>query len=843
MATRVLIVDDEQKNLYLLQVLLTANGYTVSTAQNGSEALDSIYRDLPDVIVSDILMPVMDGFTFCRTCKADPHLSLVPFIFYTATYTDPKDEDLALSLGAERFIIKPTEPAEFLKILRETIEQNAASKAAARHNTIDGSKYFEEYSSVLIRKLEDKVAELEEKNRIIESDKSVILESEERLRESEERFRSAFDYAPIGKAIISLDGCLIKVNRALMNLLGYSEAELLAMKLSQFAHPDDVKAQNTLIERLLSGEAGIVQAEVRWIHQNSNVLYIQLHMSLVRDQAGKPDYLITQCQDISETRQAEEEIRLQIARAEALVRTSSSINSDLDLKTVLSLICKETARALAVPAVAIFMYNEDEKSFSVITENGLPDQFRENSIREIRSDYPPEYSIYLKSPLIIPDIHIVRNIPRFDYLKSLGIRSLAVSRLENKGMLIGELACYTFETIREFSQQEVELIEGLCNQAAQAITNARLYEKTKWQLRNIESLHMIDNAIANSMDIELMLMVVAEKTRSQLSVDATNLLLFNDARNRLESIVSLGFTSDRIRETTVGIGEGLAGQIAVNWKPIFLPDINRYEGHVTRADIFREEQFVTYCGIPLMAKGQLLGVMEVFHRTQLNPNRDWFDFIETLAGQAALAVDSIKSYENLEISNKHLVMAYDATIEGWSRAMDLRDKETEGHTQRVTQITIQLAKLLGIDDERITHIRRGALLHDMGKLGIPDQVLLKPGALTEEEWTIMRKHPQLAYDMLHQISYLYPSIEIPYCHHEKWDGSGYPRGLKGEEIPISARIFAVIDVWDALTNDRPYRKAWTREKAVEYIREQSGKHFDPRVASVFLENLDLFFPT
>jgi len=164
----------------------------------------------------------------------------------------------------------------------------------------------------------------------------------------------------------------------------------------------------------------------------------------------------------------------------------------------------------------------------------------------------------------------------------------------------------------------------------------------------------------------------------------------------------------------------------------------------------------------------------------------------------------------------------------------LRDRETEGHTQRVTKMTIQLAQAFGLDGDAIVHVRRGALLHDMGKMGVPDAVLRKPTALTEEEWLQMRLHPQNAYDMLADIDYLRPALDIPYCHHEKWDGTGYPRGLKGEEIPLAARLFAVVDVWDALYYDRPYRKGWELDRTIEYIREQSGRHFDPSVVEVFL---------
>jgi putative two-component system response regulator len=191
--------------------------------------------------------------------------------------------------------------------------------------------------------------------------------------------------------------------------------------------------------------------------------------------------------------------------------------------------------------------------------------------------------------------------------------------------------------------------------------------------------------------------------------------------------------------------------------------------------------------------------------------------------------------KNLEDAHKQLLFAYDETIEGWSRAMDLRDKETEGHSQRVTDLTTQLASAFGMSKEEIIHVRRGALLHDMGKLGIPDAILLKPGKLTDEEWEFMRRHPQLAFEMLNPIEYLRPAMDIPYCHHEKWDGTGYPRGLKGDQIPLAARLFAVVDVWDALTSDRPYRPAWSQEKVLEYLREQSGKHFDPQVLTAFLE--------
>jgi HD-GYP domain-containing protein (c-di-GMP phosphodiesterase class II) len=188
-----------------------------------------------------------------------------------------------------------------------------------------------------------------------------------------------------------------------------------------------------------------------------------------------------------------------------------------------------------------------------------------------------------------------------------------------------------------------------------------------------------------------------------------------------------------------------------------------------------------------------------------------------------------------------LMLAYDSTLEGWSQALDLRDKETEGHTRRVTVATARLAQQMGLGAGELVHVKRGAMLHDIGKMGIPDSILLKPGPLTEEEWKVMRLHPVYAYKMLSPIPFLRPAIDIPYCHHEKWDGSGYPSGLKGEEIPLAARIFMVVDVWDALRSDRPYRRAWSEEKVRGYIGKLAGTHFDPDVVQAFLNTTNIWY--
>jgi HD-GYP domain-containing protein (c-di-GMP phosphodiesterase class II) len=239
--------------------------------------------------------------------------------------------------------------------------------------------------------------------------------------------------------------------------------------------------------------------------------------------------------------------------------------------------------------------------------------------------------------------------------------------------------------------------------------------------------------------------------------------------------------------------------------------------------------------LPLIAKGNVEGILELYSLSPLNPSVNWFEFLETISSQIALAVQNMLYFESMHHSLVNLEKAYDKTIEGWSKAMDLRDRETEDHAQRITLITLELARRFGFNEEDLRYVRWGAQLHDMGKLGIPDEILLKPGKLTPEEWTVMRRHPQFAFDMLQSIEYLKPALDIPYCHHEKWDGSGYPNGLKSNEIPLAARIFAVVDVWDALSSDRPYRSSWPEERVMDYIQEQAGQHFDPAVVEAFLD--------
>jgi PAS domain S-box-containing protein len=370
---------------------------------------------------------------------------------------------------------------------------------------------------------------------------------------------------------------------------------------------------------------------------------------------------------------------------------------------------------------------------------------------------------------------------------------------------------------------------------AQDITERKLSElQIRQQIARLTALRMIDQAITSSFDMRFTLDIVLSQVISQLQVDAADILLLSATGQALEVRAARGFRTPLLQGTHVGITDSLAGRVATEQRSIEIMDLKDVNDQKLPANI-ASESFVSYYGVPLVTKGKVQGVLELYHRVPLIPYPEWVDYLDTLAGQAAIAIDNATLFESLEKSNFELEHAYDATIEGWSHALDLRDHETEGHTRRVTEMAVELARLIGMDEESLVQLRRGGLLHDVGKLGVPDHVLLKPGDLTEEEWKIMRMHPQFAYDWLTQIAYLRKAIEIPYNHHEKWDGTGYPRGLKGETIPLMSRIFALADVWDALTSDRPYRPAWPPEKALQYIRENSGTHFDPALVDIFIK--------
>jgi HD-GYP domain-containing protein (c-di-GMP phosphodiesterase class II) len=502
-------------------------------------------------------------------------------------------------------------------------------------------------------------------------------------------------------------------------------------------------------------------------------------------------------------------------------------------------VCEETARALGAPAAATALYDSQRDVIYPAASFGLPPEYLERCAPISRA-YHDGLARRLGQLLVTPDVlALPADAPNAGLFAVLRIRTSATASMLRAGQLVGDLSVFTFDDIRYFTDDELSLLRGLADQAAQAIANAHLFDETGRRLGRLQALRNIDLAITASTDVHITLNVVLDELTRQLRVDAADVLLLNRQTRMLEHAAGRGFRTAALQHTHLPLGEGNAGRAALERRLISIPDLQSAGEAFARAPLLADEGFIAYFAVPLIAKGHVIGVLETFHRSPLHPDREWLDFLEALAGQAAIAIENATLFDALQRSNAQLALAYDTTLEGWSRALDLRDHETEGHTQRVADMTLRLAQTTGTFTEaELLQMRRGALLHDIGKMGIPDQILLKPGPLTDDEWRIMRKHPEFAYDMLAPIPYLRPALDIPYCHHERWDGTGYPRRIAGEQIPLAARLFAPVDVWDALCSDRPYRKAWPKGKVRDYIHSRAGSFFDPQIVDVFLQLAD-----
>lgn len=349
----------------------------------------------------------------------------------------------------------------------------------------------------------------------------------------------------------------------------------------------------------------------------------------------------------------------------------------------------------------------------------------------------------------------------------------------------------------------------------------------------------VGRVINSSLGLKRVLEEVMDTLIELMRAERGFLMLRESSTGELAVRIARGIAHVNLDEESFKVSRTIVTRVAESGEPILTTnaqDDPRFNSQLSIAAF----QLRSILCAPLKIKNELIGVIYVDNRARSGIfQENELGMIKAFADQAAVAIDNAQLFENLQASNRELQDAYQATLEGWVQALDMRDKETEGHTQRVTILTERLARAMGVEGDALINIIRGALLHDIGKMAIPDGILLKPDKLTDDERALIQKHPQYAYDMLKRIDFLLPAIDIPYCHHEKWDGTGYPRGLKGETIPFAARIFPVIDVWDALISDRPYRKALPQSEVRAYIEAESGKHFDPRVVEAFLALDDL----
>ena len=370
------------------------------------------------------------------------------------------------------------------------------------------------------------------------------------------------------------------------------------------------------------------------------------------------------------------------------------------------------------------------------------------------------------------------------------------------------------------------------------LLQSRVSEYLHTSERQLHALVGVGHVINSSLGSEAVLDEVMDAVISLMRAER-GLIMLRDSHGEFQIKAARGMDHASLDEDDFSVSRTIVHRVAERGEPVLTTNAQEDPRFEQQKSVLAHNLRSILC-VPLKLKDETIGVIFVDSRvfSGLFEVSD-LEILSAFADQAAVAIDNARMFEKLQKANAELKDAYDATLRGWALTLELRDKETEGHTQRVTALTQVLAKKLGVNGQQLEHIKRGSLLHDIGKMAIPDSILLKRGGLTLTERKFMELHPEFAKDMLEKIEFLHPAMDIPYCHHEKWDGSGYPRNLRGEEIPFAARIFAVVDVWDALTSERPYRKPLEPEEVRKHIREQSGKHFDPRVVEAFLSMKDI----
>ncbi len=649
--------------------------------------------------------------------------------------------------------------------------------------------------------------------------------SEEALKDSEKRYHSLVDNIPIGvfRCDPYLDGRVIMANPTFCAMFGLSTDELDQLHVKDlFLDPIEGGA---FVESL-SARGSLTEMEIQLKRGDHKPLWGTVTAKVeYKPGNGGSAYFDCAVANITERKQREQEREAIITISAALRKASLLVDMPPILIENVTGLLKAEASALVLkePGTGELVVALAQGAWSDLTGTRLVQR------ASISAQVISKGEVFQSGPSDM--VAGQTRLSPFDQMDSVICVPLTA-----QGHIPGVL---WVGRSRDIQEDEIRILVAIADMAANALHRATLHEQTERRVQRLAALRAVDTAISASLDLRLALNVLLSQLTHHLSVDASSVLLYNQDSQMLEYAAGRGFRSTNINNTRVKMGEGLAGKAALERKRVHVSNLFENEAPYMRDRSLSSEGFVAYYAVPLAAKAQLKGVLEIFHRSPLVQDPDWIDFLETMAGQAAIAIDNAFLFSALQRSNMELALAYDSTLESWVRALEMREQVSENHSQVLIDWTVRMARLSRKTESEIAAIRRGVLLHDIGKLILPDSILKKNGPLTEEEWEIMRLHPVYAHQLLSPIPYLKGSLDIPYCHHERYDGSGYPRRLVGEQIPEDARLFAVIDVWDALRSDRPYRKGWEDDKAIEYIRLNSGRHFDPKAVEMFLELLDM----
>jgi PAS domain S-box-containing protein len=643
-------------------------------------------------------------------------------------------------------------------------------------------------------------------------------QAEHGQRRSQALFRALIENSLDGMVLISPEGGISYASPAAARLLGRGAEALQGTNLLLLLHPDDQPAARQTFGDLRRAPQVTVQVRYRYAWPSGGWRWLE---GTGANLLGDPDVQAIVChfRDISAELQRERELA-SIAEVSAALRVAQN-RAEMP-----PIVLAQITALLGAAAAGLNL--ADPASGEVITELGWGEWAELTGLRRGADQGIAGQVLASGQAYHSPDISTDARF--YDPARTPRVRAVACAPLKVKERPIGTL---TVARPDAFADDELRLLMAVADMAASALHRAALHEQTQQRLQRLTALRMIDIAITASLDLEVTLNVVLDHATRQLNIHAADILLLDEHTQRLDFAAGRGFRSRGLERTRVRLGSDQAGRAALEQRLVSVPNLQAEGVEFSRREALRADQFTAYVGVPLLAKGQLRGVFEIFHRDALALEPEWVEFLETLAGRAAIAIDNATLFADLQRSHAELSLAYDRTLEGWARALDERAREAPGHSQRVADLSVQLGQALGLAAEELLHLRRGALLHDLGMLRVPEALCHKPGPLSADERALVAQHPAYAVEQLRGVGYLRRALEGVAAHHERWDGSGYPLGLPSEQIPLAGRLLAVADVWEALRSERAYREAWTDAAARDHLKAQSGKLFDAKVIEAF----------
>jgi len=826
---KILVVDDNRDDRRLLRYIVEKKGHEAIEAEDGLEGLRMAKIHTPDLIISDALMPLMDGFQFLKAVKEDEKLKTIPFIFYSAIYKADKDVDLAVALGAEAYIIKPKEPADFWDEVEIILREQKKEKVITPELITEEEDYLKRYSQVVAAKLEEKVAELEKE--IAERRKA-----EEEIRQLAMIVESSDD-AIIGKTV---EGIVLSWNRGAEKIYGYSAEEIKGRSISVLApsdRPDDVPQ---ILDRIRRGEHVDHYETVR-VRKDGSKIHVSLTVSPIKDPTGIIIGASAIARDISERKQAEEKMALlhEKVKQEAVVSRSlleivETLNTSLDERELIRNVINLAPHYLKFDKVAIYLYDEEMRTF--VFSGGCGFTPAEEGILTSstfrKGDFPAVDNVLRGETVIIENAHETELISR-ELVDAFHIASAVMVPISFRGKLVGVVKG-EYEAVGSVAKTDIALLKGLADGIAIAIQNSRLYRESVERLmelsskmETIKTMAHLDREILSNIDRNTILNVATALVNRVIPCDRAAIILKAGDMYKVVSEWGAG----RFRNMIYEKKETHADIIEEKRSSVFIPDISADTANCLYHKAMFDIGIKSCLIVPLIGKDEMVGFLDISSLYHGRLSAADLGTAENIAAQITVALENARLYEELE----QLLIN---TITSLASAIDAKSPWTQGHSERVTKYAVEIAKEMGLKDQEIEQLRLSGLLHDVGKIGTYDIVLDKPGKLTDKEFEIVKKHPGKGAEILaplKQLSYIIPGV---LHHHERYDGKGYPDGLKGEEIPLQARILCVADAFDSMTADRPYRPSPGKEYAVSEFQRCCGTQFDPNVVEAFLRVLN-----